>query len=829
VAAWILAVAGPALFTLAALPLHSPLVLGGFLFGMLLVVIAVAVIGGTRPALAGVALVVLARQFLFAPPFVNPDVDLRPNPVSMVGFAIAGATIAILIGELARLAGEQAALRRVATLVAGGAQPAQVFTAVADELGRLSGAEATFVTSTDLSDAGRTEGYLTVVGSYGRVTDSVPVGFRIELQPGMITTTALRTGLPARVNGTRLAQGPFGALVGELGMRAAIATPIVVGGQRWGVTVAATGREDFPARTEARMADFVELAATAIANARAEQELRELAKTQAALRRLATLVARGEPPEQVFAAATTEVLGHFGGGTARMMRYERDGTATLLANEGTTGDHVRVGEAWEGYPPTGLTATVLRTGQAARVDDYRDVPGGEPYLREGLRSAVAMPIYVNGRLWGAIAVGSAQAPQPPDTENRMTQFTDLVATAVANAQSRDSLRASHDELARLLEEQAALRRVATLVAQETHPNEIFLAVSEEMRRLLGADSAGIARYGPDGSSVVALGGVGDVPIDLPAQTRLELRDYTAPALVWRTGRCAQVDDDQWSSATDPFAQRLQELGIRSMVASPITVEGRLWGVVNALSTRGPFPSDAPERMADFTELVATAVGNAESRAELAASRTRIIAAADEARRRIERDLHDGAQQHLVALALRLRSTAAAPPDSDIRDEITDVAAGLTAVLDELQEISRGIHPAILSTAGLPSALRALGRRSVIPVNVEVRIDRRLPEPIEVGGYYVVAETLTNATKHARASIVEVDAEASDGTLRIRVRDDGVGGADAKRGTGLIGLKDRIEGLNGTFSLHSPVGGGTTVSCELSVCTGDGQPNASPVG
>jgi signal transduction histidine kinase len=354
-----------------------------------------------------------------------------------------------------------------------------------------------------------------------------------------------------------------------------------------------------------------------------------------------------------------------------------------------------------------------------------------------------------------------------------------------------------------------------------------LAVSEEVRRLLGADRAGIARYEPDGSSVVTLGGVGDVPIDLPAQTRLKLRDYTAPALVWRTGRCAQVDDDQWSNATDPFAERLQDLGIRSMVASPITVEGRLWGVVNAVSTRGPFPSEAPERMADFTELVATAVGNAESRAELAASRTRIIAAGDEARRRIERDLHDGAQQHLVALALRLRSTAAAPPDSDIRTEITDVAAGLTAVLDELQEISRGIHPAILSTAGLPSALRTLGRRSVIPVNLDVCIEGRLPEPIEVGAYYVVAETLTNAAKHARASIVEIDAKAAGGKLRIRVRDDGVGGADAKRGTGLIGLRDRIEGLNGTFSLHSPAGGGTTVSCELSVHASDAQPNTSP--
>lgn len=149
--------------------------------------------------------------------------------------------------------------------------------------------------------------------------------------------------------------------------------------------MAATSREDFPAETELRMADFVELAAMAIANAQAEQKLRELADTQASLRRLAMLVARGEPPEVVFAAVTKEVLRHFGSGTARMIRYELDGTATLVANEGTTGPHVRVGQRWEGYPPTGLTATVLRTGLAARVDDYYDIPGGEPYLGEGLR------------------------------------------------------------------------------------------------------------------------------------------------------------------------------------------------------------------------------------------------------------------------------------------------------------------------------------------------------------------------------------------------------------------------------------------------------------
>jgi signal transduction histidine kinase len=490
---------------------------------------------------------------------------------------------------------------------------------------------------------------------------------------------------------------------------------------------------------------------------------------------------------------------------------------------------VRIGESWKDYPPTGLTATVLHTGQAARIDDYRDIPGGDPYLSEGLQSAFAVPIHVNGRLWGMVAVGTGPGPLPPDTEQRMTEFTDLVATSVANAQNRGSLQASHDELARLLREQAALRRVATLVARGVHPAEIFLAVSEEVRCLIGADSAGIARFEPDRSSVVVVGGVGGQVSDtLPAGSSVKLRDYMAPALVWRTGRAALVNEDMWKDAPGRIAEGLRELGFRSMVASPIIVEGRLWGVVNALSKRGPFASDTTDRMADFTELVGTAVGNAENRAELAASRTRIVTAADEARRRIERDLHDGAQQHLLALALKLHAASAVPHEIDeIRTEITDVATALTSVVAELQEISRGIHPAVLSSAGLRPALRALGRRSTIPVDMDVRIGGRLPEAVEVGAYYVVSEMLTNAAKHSSASVVEVTADASDGTLRVCVRDDGIGGADPNRGSGLVGLKDRIEALDGTFSVHSPMGGGTTVCCELPVPDGDAQPDADP--
>jgi signal transduction histidine kinase len=721
--------------------------------------------------------------------------------------------------RLRQLAYEQAALRRVATLVPGGARPGEVFTAVADELGRLIGAQASFVSRLDNppGEDREHEGYVTVVGSYGWVSDQVSVGFRTKLLPETIQATALRTGRPARANGERLAKGPYGEWLAGLGLRAGVAIPIMVGGRRWGVTVAVTSQEDSPPGIEPRMADFTELAAMAIANAQAEQELREMAGTQAALRRLAVLVGRGEPPEAVFAAATREALQYFGGGIARMIRYEPDGTATLVAREGTTYPE-RVGGPFEGYPPTGLTATVRRTGLPARADDYRDVPGGERFLREGLQSAVGMPIHVNGRLWGMIAVGSRQGPLADGTEQRMTEFTGLVATAVANAQNRSALEASRDELARLLAEQAALRRMATLVARGIDPGEIFSAVAEEVRRLLDADHAGIGRFEPGGTALVVVGGVGDEPLTLSIGTRVVLRDYLPPAVVWRTGRPARVDEDQWSSVPDLVADGMRTLGVRSVVASPIVVEGRLWGVVNVSTRREPFPAGTVDRLADFTELVATAVGNAESRAELTASRVRIVAAADETRRRIERDLHDGTQQRLVSLGLELRLAQSLVPTGlpELGTGIGRVADGLNEVVEDLREIARGIHPAILSEGGLGPALRTLGRRAAIAVQLDVAALGRLPEPVEVAAYYVCSEALTNATRHAHASVVEVDAAVSGGTLRVRVRDDGVGGADPLRGSGLVGLQDRIEALGGTFSVHSPAGHGTTVSCELPV-------------
>ncbi|HEY2489005.1 MAG TPA: GAF domain-containing sensor histidine kinase [Streptosporangiaceae bacterium] len=379
------------------------------------------------------------------------------------------------------------------------------------------------------------------------------------------------------------------------------------------------------------------------------------------------------------------------------------------------------------------------------------------------------------------------------------------------------------QLRQLADEQAALRRVATLVARGIDPAEIFLVVAEEIRRLLGVCSARIARFDPDGTSMVVMGGVGEVQGGSPVGTRVRLHSGMAAAEVWRTGRPAQLDEDLWRRVSHPASHAMRERGVRSLAASPITVEGRLWGVVIALSTRKVFPSEAADRMADFNELVATAIGNAESRAQLTASRARIVAAADETRRRIERDLHDGTQQRLVALGLAHRFAQSRMPAGlpELQTEIGRIAGELTEVVEDLREIARGIHPAILSEGGLGPALRTLARRAAVAVKLDVGAVARLPEPVEVAAYYVVSEALTNATRHAHASVVEVDAAVSCGTLRVCVRDDGVGGADPLRGSGLIGLKDRIEALGGTFSLHSRASGGTTVSCELPAVAGGG--------
>jgi signal transduction histidine kinase len=272
----------------------------------------------------------------------------------------------------------------------------------------------------------------------------------------------------------------------------------------------------------------------------------------------------------------------------------------------------------------------------------------------------------------------------------------------------------------------------------------------------------------------------------------------------------------WSSASGPVAEAARRLGIVSTVASPVVAEGRLWGAMTVASTADLLPYDAEGRLEKFTELLATAIANAESRSELAASRRRIVAASDQARRRIERDLHDGTQQRLVSLGLAARAAEASVPADrgDLRVELSRIAAGLSDAVAELQEFSRGIHPSVLSEHGLDPALRTLARRSAVPVELDVTTNERFPEPVEIAAYYVASEALANAMKHAQASRIEISLTTRHGSLELSIRDDGVGGANPARGSGLAGLIDRVEALGGSIRFHSAAGAGTRITADL---------------
>jgi signal transduction histidine kinase len=644
---------------------------------------------------------------------------------------------------------------------------------------------------------------------------------------------ALRTGGPARLSGDMLASGPFGEVVRGLSLRAAMAMPIMVEGRYWGVAVAATVRTDFPPGTEQRMTEFTEMVATAVANAQnrrlleaSRDELARLLEEQAALRRVATLVAGAAPPEAVFTAGAEEVGRLLEVDYTVLVRYDPHDAITIVATWTRTGAAAPtpVGSRLE-LGGRNVTSLVVLTGRPARIDDYTDVSGtiGNVATRDwSFRSSVGVPISVEGRLWGVMVVGSRVEPLPTDTEARLAGFTELVGTAIANAQARLELRS-------YAEDQAALRRVATLVARAAPPEQVFAAVTEEVGRVLSVDINVLARYDPDGTETV-LGiwnRTGAAP-PTPVGSRFKLGGRNVSTLVLQTGRPARIDD--YADSTGPVGDYSRDVGIRASVGVPISVEGRLWGLMLATSTReNPQPADIEARLVGFTELVATAIANAEAQAALTASRARIVTAADTTRRRIERDLHDGAQQRLVSLALQLRSTAQASPPApagELAARMDMVADGLTGVLEELREIARGIHPAALAEGGLRRALKTLARRSAVPVRLNAGVDGRLPEAIELAAYYVVAEALTNTAKHASATIIDVQVETSADGLHVRVRDDGRGGTDLTSGTGLLGLTDRVEALGGRLSLHSPPGAGTTVHMVLPL-TAPGQPVSHP--
>ncbi|MEV6927274.1 HAMP domain-containing protein [Dactylosporangium sp. NPDC051485] len=376
-----------------------------------------------------------------------------------------------------------------------------------------------------------------------------------------------------------------------------------------------------------------------------------------------------------------------------------------------------------------------------------------------------------------------------------------------------SMQRSVAQLVRYGRTQAALRRVATRIAQGASPAEALDAVVVELGRLVGTDGAHIVRFDDGEGTVLAAWAAEGIPAQVGA--RLPLDGDSVSARVYRTGRPARMDD--YAEAAGPLAARMREHNVRAAVGAPIIVEGRLWGVVTAtVHGEQPLAAEAEERVADYTELVATTIANAQTRADLAASRARVVVAADQVRRRIERHLHDAIQQQLIAVHIGLGAAQeGVPPDlPHVRQGVASATERLGEVLDQLREMSRGIHPAILTDRGLGAALKTLARRSGVPAQVELDLSRRLPEPVEVAAYYIAVETLDNAAKHADATFVRIEAADSDRAVRLSVSDDGAGGADPERGSGLLSLADRVHALGGSLVVTSPPGGGTRVEAEL---------------
>jgi PAS domain S-box-containing protein len=704
------------------------------------------------------------------------------------------------------LATQQASLQRVATLVARGAASSEVFAAIAMEIGQVIAMPMVVVWRYE------SDGTATVIGEWSDRPHRFRVGTRWPLDGPTITAKVLASGGPSRIEGFEDLPGAIAGAARETGIGSCAGAPIIVDGHLWGaMSVDTFDSAPLAEGIEDRLADFTALVAAAISNSASREALVQLANEQAALRRVATLVAEDVSTNQLSGAVVEEVGRLFGSDLAGMIRYESDGTVAAAATWAAVGEHPPVEGRWS-LEGDRLATAIARTARPAREDDWGNASGPiAEFVRErlGIASSVGSPIVVQGRVWGALFVHSKRGSPalPAGTESRLMDFTKLVATATSNIEARN-------EVSRLAENQAALRRVATLVARGAPPDELWDATAEEVQRLFNPDAGtGLLRWEADGK--LTLVGVRS-PLGLRVGASF-VPEEGAAALALKTGRPVRrenADPDPIPAEVPPFGSEGWRDLFRTQVATPILVEGQVWGVTVTSWTQSSPPPGIESQVNEFTELLATGISNAESRAELAASRARIVEAADSERRRVVRDLHDGAQQRLVhtvvtlKLARRaLKSKRAAA--SALLGEALDHAQEAT---DELRELSHGIMPAVLKRGGLRSAIGALRTRMPVAVDVDVSIGR-LPDAIEATAYFVVAEALTNVAKHAGATRASVRADVEDGTLRVRVQDDGVGGA-LSSGSGLVGLADRLAVVEGRLRIESPVDGGTLLAADI---------------
>ena len=672
--------------------------------------------------------------------------------------------------SLAALADHQAALLRVAERVARGAAPQEIFATVAAEASQLlDGCPMTLVRY-------QAERELVVVASCG---GPARVGERIQFEPDTLPDRVRRQDRVVRIDD--YTGEPDSALATSYGLAAAVAAPISVQAEVWGMLVGTSGERPLPAGTEHRLEPFAELVAAALANSQARSELRALAEEQTALRRIAELTAQEATADAVLNAVAVQASRLAGVEFGMVLRFEPDGASEIVALDGAP-TNFQVGMR---APNTGDGSVhrVWRTGRAARIENLGAMSGRWPQMasRHGFSTSAGVPILLEGGLWGALIVAGRE-PMPAAIESHLADFAELVGTAIAAAQARSALR-------KLADEQIALRRVAELVARGAALEEVFAAVAEGASKLLGDVAAVLVRYDPGGDAVAVAACNSTVP--------------PGPRIL--------SDDD---GATGEVLR-----AARARVAVPVTVEGRVWGALTT-STSGPaLPADAEHRLAQFAELAGAAIAHAENKASLKASRARVIATADETRRRLQRDLHDGAQQRLVHAIISLKLADAAAGDHPAAGLIEEALAHAQRANTELRDLVHGIMPASLTRGGLRAGLESLVADLALPVGLHVTVPRLHPQ-LERTAYFIVAEALTNVVKHAHATRATVNAALDGGDLTITVQDDGCGGADPTRGTGLTGLLDRVDASEGELSITSPPGGGTSLRVTLALGAAD---------
>lgn len=579
----------------------------------------------------------------------------------------------------------------------------------------------------------------------------------------------------------------------------AVGVPISVAGHLWGVLVARSPARSIPPRAAYRLARFAEAITPTILSAQARTQL---ADEQAALRRVAELAARDAPVGEVLGAVALEASSVAGVEFTTLLRCNSDSSTEIVAlHDAPEGFAVGMREPRR---TGGAVQRALRKGQFARIENVASMPGRWPHIagQSGFTTSVAAPITIQGALWGALVATGRLELLSVSTEEQLTRFADLAGIAMSAAQARSDLRM-------LAEEQAALSRVAALVVRGAVLDEVFTAVAVEASGLVDRAAAWLVRLELD-SSFVLVAATADS--NVPLGFRGKPRQGALLSALLETGNTARVENLPGT----PWAEADRRMTVGPTVAIPVTVEGRLWGALAVSLWHVPPPDNVEHRLLKFAELAGAAIANAENKANLTASRAHVVATADEARRRLQRDVHDSAQQRLVHTILTLKLAQQSIATGSAPDAlVAEALLNAERASSELRDIVRGILPAALTRGGLRLGLESLLSDLLVPVDLDVTAPRCSME-IEQTAYLIVAEALNNVAKHAHADRAAVSVTLDGGALDIEVRDDGIGGADPARGTGLIGLADRVDAIEGALTLTSPPGGGTTLRARLPI-------------